>query len=88
MKASSSLSAEQANDPYVAMVAVQRPVFMRDLEVVDTPTAAREWETRMRDAQPKSPVRFINPKDRYKDCLLYTSPSPRDATLSRMPSSA
>ena len=24
----------------------------------------------------------------WKDCLLYTSPSPRDATLSRMPSSA
>ena len=26
--------------------------------------------------------------DSYSDCLLYTSPSPRDATLSRMPSSA
>ena len=25
---------------------------------------------------------------KYPDCLLYTSPSPRDATLSRMPSSA
>ena len=25
---------------------------------------------------------------KYHDCLLYTSPSPRDATLSRMPSSA
>ena len=25
---------------------------------------------------------------RYISCLLYTSPSPRDATLSRMPSSA
>ena len=25
---------------------------------------------------------------RYRHCLLYTSPSPRDATLSRMPSSA
>ena len=25
---------------------------------------------------------------KYRDCLLYTSPSPRDATLSRMPSSA
>ena len=25
---------------------------------------------------------------RYQNCLLYTSPSPRDATLSRMPSSA
>ena len=24
----------------------------------------------------------------YRACLLYTSPSPRDATLSRMPSSA
>ena len=24
----------------------------------------------------------------YGGCLLYTSPSPRDATLSRMPSSA
>ena len=26
--------------------------------------------------------------DQYEICLLYTSPSPRDATLSRMPSSA
>ena len=26
--------------------------------------------------------------DQVEDCLLYTSPSPRDATLSRMPSSA
>ena len=26
--------------------------------------------------------------DQRKACLLYTSPSPRDATLSRMPSSA
>ena len=24
----------------------------------------------------------------FENCLLYTSPSPRDATLSRMPSSA
>ena len=28
------------------------------------------------------------PNDLFKSCLLYTSPSPRDATLSRMPSSA
>ena len=27
-------------------------------------------------------------QEQYKTCLLYTSPSPRDATLSRMPSSA
>ena len=27
-------------------------------------------------------------ENKLKTCLLYTSPSPRDATLSRMPSSA
>ena len=31
---------------------------------------------------------YIKPGVRYKDCLLYTSPSPRDGLLSRMPSSA
>ena len=30
----------------------------------------------------------LEPWGRIKICLLYTSPSPRDATLSRMPSSA
>ena len=30
----------------------------------------------------------IQKKANSNDCLLYTSPSPRDATLSRMPSSA
>ena len=33
-------------------------------------------------ADPSAPDAFVN------GCLLYTSPSPRDATLSRMPSSA
>ena len=31
---------------------------------------------------------FVNYTGTNGDCLLYTSPSPRDATLSRMPSSA
>ena len=35
----------------------------------------------------KSGFPAIAPGD-LEDCLLYTSPSPRDATLSRMPSSA
>ena len=29
-----------------------------------------------------------NQRDKYKGCLLYTSPSPRDLSTSRMPSSA
>ena len=32
---------------------------------------------------------YLNPKKQaYQSCLLYTSPSPRDRTRSRMPSSA
>ena len=31
---------------------------------------------------------FSSAQSLYNHCLLYTSPSPRDATLSRMPSSA
>ena len=35
------------------------------------------------------PLNAVNPGRQEQDiCLLYTSPSPRDATLSRMPSSA
>ena len=33
-------------------------------------------------------VLAIDHRDSLRACLLYTSPSPRDATLSRMPSSA
>ena len=31
---------------------------------------------------------YVPDEEKYHICLLYTSPSPRDATLSRMPSSA
>ena len=33
-------------------------------------------------------LQFLGEVDEILCCLLYTSPSPRDATLSRMPSSA
>ena len=36
----------------------------------------------------EAPPEGVEPVVRFKNCLLYTSPSPRDATLSRMPSSA
>ena len=38
--------------------------------------------------KPSSEWRFHQDIYVNKNCLLYTSPSPRDATLSRMPSSA
>ena len=33
-------------------------------------------------------IRAGDASERFKDCLLYTSPSPRDCKTSRMPSSA
>ena len=36
----------------------------------------------------KPPVCKIMDMGKYKYCLLYTSPSPRDSVVSRMPSSA
>ena len=39
----------------------------------------------------KSAITFLNGEEgilRYRGCLLYTSPSPRDKRQSRMPSSA
>ena len=37
---------------------------------------------------PRGGIPFENALKQYSSCLLYTSPSPRDAESSRMPSSA
>ena len=42
-------------------------------------------ESQKRPRQRKNSTNLIN---KFKTCLLYTSPSPRDSNLSRMPSSA
>ena len=43
---------------------------------------------KMQAAWPSGANIFFEMAGDYCNCLLYTSPSPRDATLSRMPSSA
>ena len=58
----------------------------------DTPKrvvdAYKEW-FRGYDQDPKEVLsRVFEDVSGYDDCLLYTSPSPRDRTRSRMPSSA
>ena len=46
------------------------------------------WEDYYKDEAPVKKEETKNPEPRVADCLLYTSPSPRDGLLSRMPSSA
>ena len=55
-----------------------------------------EWEHKESNGRPycwnvvyrANVAKFSQDPQLFKVCLLYTSPSPRDATLSRMPSSA
>ena len=50
---------------------------------------AKEYETTLDPSNPLILKNNQNSKFKgFKDCLLYTSPSPRDGLLSRMPSSA
>ena len=58
-----------------------KPVFLDGLRITDTETMD-VVEMVLNGRVNKQIVSGIN------NCLLYTSPSPRDATLSRMPSSA
>ena len=52
-----------------------------------TPLASASAEY-ARGACSMGPSVLLHPRAHVPSCLLYTSPSPRDATLSRMPSSA
>ena len=52
------------------------PIYVRH-EIVHNPWVIKDLESKG--------VIFI---ENLRDCLLYTSPSPRDGLLSRMPSSA
>ena len=59
-----------------------------EVDDFDDDPVLRELETRRRDALK---ARFSKEKEFHAQghgCLLYTSPSPRDRTRSRMPSSA
>ena len=61
--------------------------------VMNLDSALRHFSTRIEDNE-KDEIAFAhrgmiyNELEEYNDCLLYTSPSPRDGLLSRMPSSA
>ena len=63
--------------------------IMRHLTSTTTASAPEtRWQQYERVAANGKPFDLNANRQSYKPCLLYTSPSPRDATLSRMPSSA
>ena len=70
-------------DSALARLQRQHPdVLISDIRMPGT--SGLDLLAQMRERHPKLPVIIMT----AHSCLLYTSPSPRDATLSRMPSSA
>ena len=60
-----------------------------DKKMVPIDTSGPDAEVDIEEVKDESVVETEAPeKETSKDCLLYTSPSPRDGLLSRMPSSA
>ena len=55
---------------------------------LDVPAFGMLTESSKNQDMTFSPERILKDGEVLDTCLLYTSPSPRDATLSRMPSSA
>ena len=53
-------------------------------DATDSPIEQQDYDL----GQPIGELGSIKVPEMLKDCLLYTSPSPRDRTRSRMPSSA
>ena len=58
---------------------------MKKQDLIDAITKNPDQETSSVDTKPQSDE---NKQNNLENCLLYTSPSPRDGTSSRMPSSA
>ena len=90
--------APDPNSAYNKILGVVREHNARGITMVDTVMCRRVLRGMMRAYAVKHGVRSPKRKKPFTQeiydgcravpCLLYTSPSPRDATLSRMPSSA
>ena len=60
----------------------------KQLQQYDTDIAVLKVEFKNLDTKFDTALEDVKADIKVNSCLLYTSPSPRDATLSRMPSSA
>ena len=72
-------------------IVARKPLFEQKIDhlVVNVQNSITSAGTNALEALERSPGINVNQQSgKLSFCLLYTSPSPRDATLSRMPSSA
>ena len=79
-----------ANLEGVAVIDYQAIFLGTDLArtSLDELRESEDYKELMEEVQLKDSERLAIAEELNKDCLLYTSPSPRDSSKSRMPSSA
>ena len=65
-----------------------RSYIQENRELFETEAPPQGHQARFEERLAKSGLKRKRPGVKYLICLLYTSPSPRDRTRSRMPSSA
>ena len=65
---------------------VRKRMNFEELEKIDSKKMFKTYDMWPDIAKESYEQEFSKPE--FKDCLLYTSPSPRDLSTSRMPSSA
>ena len=71
-----------------ALAPTFEPWIYHDEVTATAQGSPRSLDEQIATAQRQHPDGTVVRVEPSEDCLLYTSPSPRDATLSRMPSSA
>ena len=74
--------------PFKPSLGVNLRGMLFELDTTDNIILEEEIKTMINRFEPRANITELHTVSRGNDCLLYTSPSPRDGLLSRMPSSA
>ena len=86
------IPADSVSSDDTALVGPMRSYVLKKQHIIEHLSGKRRWamlvSERMRKWLASKKQKQLHSVDVQKDCLLYTSPSPRDGLLSRMPSSA
>ena len=82
-----AMAAALASAPSLPIMAATPSADDNKLEEVFVIGKRRAYQGNFEDLENPTTIQLID-EDLLRDCLLYTSPSPRDQRVSRMPSSA
>ena len=75
-------------DQGAPQMSAPQPALAQEVAVAELEKVEAAPPMKVEQARPAARAEAVEHNEEYYDCLLYTSPSPRDLSTSRMPSSA